>query len=75
MGKNIGQLANNRQLTTKDIRVLMEKKQIEEVIDEKKTSEESAKIELEVDMARERERERMQIDMFDDPDMNWSGRR
>ena len=64
--KNIGQLANNRQLTTKDIRILKDKEKI---------SEESARIELEVDMARERERERRQMDMFDDPYMNWSGHR
>ena len=65
--KNIGQLANTRQLTTKDIRILMD--------EEEKTSEESARVELEVDMARERERERMQMDMFDDPVWNWSGHR
>ena len=64
--KNIGQLANNRQLTTKAIRILKDKEKIPE---------ESARIELEVDMARERERERRQMDMFDDPDMNWSGHR
>ena len=43
--------------------------------EEEKTSEESAQVELEVDLARERERERRQMDMFDDPDMNWSGHR
>ena len=64
--KNIGQLANNRQLTTKDIRILKDKE---------KTSEESARVELEVDMARQRERDRIQMDMYDDPYMNWSGHR
>ena len=78
--KNIGQLANNRQLTTKDIRILKDKevKGDEgnyEYMSKRPQSEESARIELEVDMARERERERRQMDMFDDPDMNWSGHR
>ena len=27
------------------------------------------------DLARERERERLQMEMFDDPYMNWSGQR
>ena len=27
------------------------------------------------DLARERERERLQMEMFDDPTMNWSGKR
>ena len=27
------------------------------------------------DLARERERDRLQFEMFDDPTMNWSGRR
>jgi hypothetical protein len=27
------------------------------------------------DLARERERERLQMEMFDDPYMNWSGKR
>jgi len=27
------------------------------------------------DLAREKERERRQMEMFDDPDMNWSGHR
>ena len=42
---------------------------------EEKTSEESARVELEVDMARERARERSQMEMYDDPYMNWSGHR
>ena len=36
---------------------------------------ESARVELEVDMARERARERSQMEMYDDPYMNWSGHR
>jgi len=36
---------------------------------------ESARVELEVDMARERQRERIQMEMYDDPYMNWSGHR
>ena len=27
------------------------------------------------DLARERERDRLQFEMFDDPTMNWSGKR
>jgi len=38
-------------------------------------SKESARIELEVDMVRERERDRRQMEMYDDPYMNWSGHR
>ena len=41
-----------------------EKKRPQHIIDEEK-----------VDEARERERDRMQIEMFDDPYMNWSGHR
>tara|TARA_B100001079_G_C15999489_1_gene335416 strand:+ start:234 stop:440 length:207 start_codon:yes stop_codon:yes gene_type:complete len=41
-----------------------EKKRPQHVIDEE-----------EVDLARERERDRMQMEMFDDPYMNWSGHR
>ena len=41
-----------------------EKKRPQHVIDEEKADE-----------ARERERDRMQIEMFDDPYLNWSGRR
>ena len=36
---------------------------------------ESARVELEADMARERARERSQMEMYDDPYMNWSGHR
>ena len=28
-----------------------------------------------VDLARERERDRLQFEMFEDPTMNWSGKR
>ena len=94
--KNIGQLANNRQLTTKDIKILneygqtqkkfdmgiMKKQLIKELIEDenaidvvKRLSKESARVELEEDMARQRERDRIQMDMYDDPYMNWSGRR
>ena len=41
-----------------------EKKRPQHVIDEEMA-----------DLARERERDRMQIEMFDDPYMNWSGHR
>ena len=41
-----------------------EEKRPQHVIDEEKADE-----------ARERERDRMQIEMFDDPYMNWSGHR
>ena len=39
------------------------------------SSEESARVELEADMARIRERNRIQMEMYDDPYMNWSGHR
>ena len=39
------------------------------------SSEESARVELEVDLARQRERDRIQMDMYDDPYLNWSGHR
>ena len=38
-------------------------------------SEESARVEIEVDLARERARERIQMEMYDDPYLNWSGHR
>ena len=38
-------------------------------------SEESFRVELEVDLARERARERIQMEMYDDPYLNWSGHR
>ena len=94
--KNIGQLANNRQLTIEDIKLLneygqtqkggnmgiMKNQLIEELIEDEEAeldfvelSIESARVELEVDMARERARERSQMEMYDDPYMNWSGHR
>ncbi len=94
--ENIGQLANNRQLTIEDIKLLneygqtqkgcnmgiMKNQLIEELIEDEEAeidfvelSIESARVELEVDMARERERERIQMEMYDDPYMNWSGQR
>jgi len=39
------------------------------------SSEESARVELKADMARLRERNRIQMEMYDDPYMNWSGHR
>ena len=61
---------------------IMKKQLIEELIENENAievvnqlSKESARIELEVDMARARERERIQMEMYDDPDMNWSGHR
>ena len=61
---------------------IMKKQLIEELIEDEEAeidfvelSIESARIELEVDMARERARERSQMEMYDDPYMNWSGQR
>ena len=61
---------------------IMKKQLIEELIEDenaidvvKRLSKESARVELEVDMARERERERIQMEMYDDPNLNWSGHR
>ena len=67
----------------KGIMGLMKKQLIEELIEDEIaqidfveiSSEESARIELKADMARERERERIQMEMYDDPYMNWSGHR
>ena len=62
---------------------IMKKQLIEELIEDENaeidfveiSSEESARVELEADMARERARERSQMEMYDDPYMNWSGQR
>jgi serine phosphatase RsbU (regulator of sigma subunit) len=61
---------------------IMKNQLIEELIENENAievvnqlSKESARIELEVDMARARERERIQMEMYDDPYMNWSGQR
>ena len=48
---------------------------IAKMIEDEKFSKEQARVELEADMARERERERNQMEMYDDPYMNWSGHR
>ena len=61
----------------------MKKQLIEKLIEDENpqisfveiSSEESARVELEVDLARERARERRQMDMYDDPYLNWSGHR
>ena len=62
---------------------LMKKQLIEELIEDENaeidfveiSSEESARVELEVDLARQRERDRIQMEMYDDPYLNWSGHR
>ena len=61
---------------------IMKKQLIEELIEDERAlevvnqlSKESARVELEADMARERARERSQMEMYDDPYMNWSGQR
>ena len=67
----------------KGIMGIMKKQLIEELIEDENaeidfveiSSEESARVELKADMARERERERIQMEMYDDPYLNWSGHR
>ena len=61
---------------------IMKNQLIEELIENERAlevvnqlSKESARSELEVDMARERARERIQMEMYDDPYLNWSGHR
>ena len=61
---------------------IMKKQLIEELIEDEnaidvvnRLSKESARVEIEVDLARERERERIQMEMYDDPYLNWSGHR
>ena len=62
---------------------IMKKQLIEELIEDENSqidfveisSEESARVELEVDLARQRERDRIQMEMYDDPYLNWSGHR
>ena len=62
---------------------IVKKQLIEELIEDENpqigfmeiSSEESARVELEVDLARERARERIQMEMYDDPYLNWSGHR
>ena len=70
-------------IENKGIMGIMKKQLIEELIEDEEaeidfveiSSEESARIELKVDLARLRERERIQHDMYDDPYLNWSGHR
>ena len=59
----------------KGIMGIMKKQLIEKLIEDEISSEESARVELKADMARERERERIQMEMYDDPYLNWSGHR
>ena len=62
---------------------IVKKELIEELIEDENaeidfvelSSEESARVELKADMARLRERNRIQMEMYDDPYMNWSGHR
>ena len=54
---------------------IMKKQLIEKLIEDEISSEESARVELKADMARLRERNRIQMEMYDDPYMNWSGHR
>ena len=62
---------------------IMKKQLIEKLIEDENaeidfveiSSEESARVELEVDLARQRERDRIQMEMYDDPYLNWSGHR
>ena len=61
---------------------IMKKQLIEELIEDEnaidvvnRLSKESARVELKEDIARERERERIQMEMYDDPYLNWSGHR
>ena len=70
-------------IENKGIMGIIKKQLIEELIEDENaeidfveiSSEESARIELKVDLARLRERERIQHDMYDDPYLNWSGHR
>ena len=70
-------------IENKGIMGIMKKQLIEELIEDEIaqidfveiSSEESARVELKSDMARERERDRIQMEMYDDPYMNWSGHR
>ena len=70
-------------IENKGIMGIMKKQLIEELIEDEIaqidfveiSSEESARVELKADMARLRERNRIQMEMYDDPYMNWSGHR
>ncbi len=52
-------------------------KKVDEIIERVKNKGHVDHVEEErlADLARERERERLQMEMFDDPYMNWSGHR
>ena len=62
---------------------IVKKQLIEELIEDENaeidfveiSSEESARVELKADMARERARVLRQMEMYDDPYLNWSGHR
>jgi len=62
-------------IENKGIMGIMKKQLIEKLIEDEISSEESARVELKADMARLRERNRIQMEMYDDPYMNWSGHR
>ena len=70
-------------IENKGIMGIMKKQLIEKLIEDENSqigfveisSEESARVEIEVDLARERARERIQMEMYDDPYLNWSGHR
>ena len=70
-------------IENKGIMGIIKKQLIEELIEDEIaqidfveiSSEESARVELKADMAREREHERIQMEMYDDPYLNWSGHR
>ena len=57
---------------------IIKKQFIEELIEDENieiSSDESARVELKADLARLRERNRIQMEMYNDPYMNWSGHR
>ena len=55
------------------IEELIENERALEVVNQQ--SKQSARVELKADLARERARERIQMEMYDDPYLNWSGHR
>ena len=69
-------------IENKGIMGIMKKQLIEELIEDEnaidvvnRLSKESARVELKADMVRERVRELRQMEMYDDPYLNWSGHR
>jgi len=62
---------------------IVKKQLIEELIEDENaeidfveiSSEVSARVALKADMARERARDRIEMEMYDDPYLNWSGHR